>query len=230
MEVVKQHTSLPIHDIGEDCETDAVKHCGLLPNNIRCIICGPSNCGKTNLLLNLLTHHNGVKFENIYIYSKSLFQPKYKLLEAILQKVPEIGFFKYTSSESIIEPQDAKPNSVFIFDDIMCDKQDVMRAYFSMGRHNSLDIFYLAQTYARIPKHLIRDNCNLIVLFQLDNMNLKHAYADYVTSDMSFAQFQQLCNQCWTSGKYGFLVINRECEKNNGRYRLGFDTHITIKE
>ncbi|EZA55673.1 hypothetical protein X777_04182 [Ooceraea biroi] len=36
-----------------------------------------------------------------------------------------------------------------------------MREHFSMGRHSLVDCFYLCQTYARIPKHLLRDNANL---------------------------------------------------------------------
>ena len=41
------------------------RHGELLPNNIRGIFCGPSNCGKTNALLTLITNPSGLKFENI---------------------------------------------------------------------------------------------------------------------------------------------------------------------
>ncbi len=37
-----------------DTEHAAYAHRWLLPSSIRAIICGPSNCGKTNLLMNLL--------------------------------------------------------------------------------------------------------------------------------------------------------------------------------
>lgn len=63
------------------------RHGALLPNSIRAVFCGPSNCGKTNALLTLITHPNGLRFENIYIYSKSLKQPKYVLLERLLKLV-----------------------------------------------------------------------------------------------------------------------------------------------
>jgi len=48
------------------------KHENMLPISIRDIICGPSNCGKTNVLINLLENQHSVRFENVYIYSKSL--------------------------------------------------------------------------------------------------------------------------------------------------------------
>ena len=65
-----------------------------------------------------------------------------------------------------------------------------MRDYFSMGRHNSIDCFYLSQTYAHIPKHLIRDNTNFIILFKQDETNLRHVYDDHVNKDMSFNEFK----------------------------------------
>ena len=231
MKVIKQDKTLSVYIFDSDKEQSSkhhFKHSQLLPNSIRCIIAGPSNCGKTNLLINLLLQPNGLKYENIYIYSRSLFQPKYVFLENVLLQVPAIKYFKYTSNEHIIKPEDAKQNSIFIFDDIMCDRQDVMKSFFSMGRHKLLDVFYLAQTYARIPKHLIRDNCNLIVLFEQDAMNLKHVYDDYVNCDMTFCKFQEMCNMCWNKNKYGFIVINRECDVHSGRYRLGFDSYIYI--
>ena len=76
-----------------------------------------------------------------------------------------------------------------------------------------IDCFYLCQTYARIPKHLIRDNVNSIVLFKQDEMNLKHIYDDHFNTDMSFSKFKELCSACWDN-KYGFLVIDKDNEIN----------------
>jgi len=64
-----------------------------------------------------------------------------------------------------VVPSDARPNSIF-FDDVACDKQDAVKEYSSMGHHANVDCFYLCQTYARIPKHLIHDNANLLILFK----------------------------------------------------------------
>ena len=60
-------------------------HGYLLPNTVRAIVCGSSNCGKTNAVLALITEPNGLRFENIYVYSKSLNQPKYVLLKKLLE-------------------------------------------------------------------------------------------------------------------------------------------------
>lgn len=62
----------------------------------------------------------------------------------------------------------------------------------------------------------------------MDTMNLKHAYDDYVHCDMSFPRFQEICKQCWSAGKHGFLTINREKEKNKGKYCSAIDVNINI--
>lgn len=230
MRFVKQPTSLTVRNF--DLETDrgkkVKKHGDLFPNSIRCIICGPSNCGKTNTLISLLEDPNGLRFENVYVYSKSLEQDKYKYLERILNSIDGMGFYKYSSSEEVIEPANAKPNSIFIFDDVICDKQNNIRSYFCMGRHRDVDCFYLTQTFTRVPKHLIRDNANFIILFKQDDMNLRHIYNDYsIACDMKFDEFRKMCNMCWRE-KYGFVVIDMDSEPNNGRYRKGFDSFVQI--
>lgn len=202
------------------------RHSDLLPDSIRCIVCGPSNCGKTNVVVCLLLDPNGLKFRNVYLYSKTPFQPKYATLGEILKSVDGLGYYVFADNTDIVKPNDAKPDSVFIFDDVACDKQNVMREYFAMGRHSAVDSFYLCQTYSRIPKQLIRDNANLIVLFRQDETNLKHAYEDHVNTDMTFDEFKEMCALCWRESKYGFLVIDKDSDMDRGRYRKGFDTFI----
>lgn len=138
-----------------------------------------------------------MKFENIYIYSKSLYQPKYQYLEKILKRIKGIGFYKYSENDEIIEPSNAKKNSIFVFDDIICDKQNNVSAFFSMGRHKEVDCFYLCQSYTRIPKQLIRDNANMLVIFKQDNNNLKHIFNNHVNPDMTFTEFETICRFCW---------------------------------
>lgn len=201
------------------------KHGLLLPNTIRCLICGPSNCGKTNIVISLLESPNGIRFENVYVYSKSLQQPKYKYLEQLLSNIDNINYYAYSNNSDIISSSDVLPNSVFIFDDVACDKQDVIREYFSMGRHSKVDCLYLCQSYARIPKHLIRDNANFIIIFKQDNMNLRHIYNDHVNTDMTYDNFIDFCSQCWKKN-FGFAVIDKDSTIFNGRYRRGFNEYM----
>lgn len=210
---------------GEGMQPQKRKHSELLPNHVRCIRSGPSNSGKTNVMLNLLFSPNGLHFENVYVFLKSLYQSKYKFLEHVLTSLPDIGYYAFSENEQVPHPNDVKHNSVMIFDDVSCEKQGNVKNYFTMGRHNSIDTFLLCQTYSQVPKQLVRDNCNVLVLFKQDDTNLKHVYNDHVNTDMTYNQFKDLCAQVW---KYNnkFVVIEKNSEINNGRYRKGFDSFL----
>jgi len=121
-------------------ETKIRKHGNILPIFIRDIICDPSNCGKTNVLISLLDSPHGVRFENVNIYSKSLQQLKYRYLKNLLTPVEEIGYFTYSNNSDIVSPSEALPNSIFIFDDVACDKQNAIREYPSRNQSNRCDL------------------------------------------------------------------------------------------
>jgi len=74
----------------------------------------------------LLDSPNSVRFENVYVYSKSLQQPKYRYLANLFTSINQIGYFMF-SNNSDVPPSEARPNSIFIFDDVACDKQDAVR-------------------------------------------------------------------------------------------------------
>lgn len=232
MRFVKQAISISVRNIDNSISDTAKtrRHSDLLPNSIRCIIAGPSNCGKTNLLISLIESEHGLKFENIYIYSKTLEQDKYKYLQQLLAPLKHIGFHTFAASDKVIDPSEAKKNSVMVFDDVVCDKkQDNMKKFFCLGRHRNIDSFYLTQTYTRVSKHLIRDNCNFVILFRQDNRNMKHVFDDMgVACDMKFEKFREFCLDCWKK-KYGFIVIDLDSDVNEGRYRKGFSKYLKLK-
>lgn len=232
MRFIKQSKEIPIGNIDEFSSSNEPKerrHSELLPNNLRCIIAGPSGCGKTNLLISLIESENGVKFENLYLCSKTLEQDKYKYLQKILDPIKGVGFYKFTSSEDLCPPSKAKRNSVFVFDDMICERsQNCVRNLFCMGRHYQTDVIYLTQTLTKLNKHLIRDNCNFVILFKQDDLNLKHAYHDFgVNCDLSFDEFRKFCCECWRE-KFGFIVIDLDSEANKGRYRRNFSDFLQV--
>ena len=53
----------------------------LLPNNIRGLLIGSSNCGKTTLLLNLLLQPGWLDYNHLYIFGRSLHQREYTILK-----------------------------------------------------------------------------------------------------------------------------------------------------
>lgn len=220
--------ALTIMKLDDFCERKRLlRHSELLPDSIRCIICGPSNSGKTNLMINLLLHESGLRFENIYVYSKSLNQNKYQYLRRVISSVPSIGYQEFSDKDDVISPENAKKNSVIIFDDVSTCSQDTMREYFTRGRHSEIDCFYLTQTYTHVPRMLMRDNCNMIIAFPQGPRCIYKIYEDHCSSDMTFQQFREMCSLCWKNNKYEFLVIDKDRNLNEGRYRKNFNDFFT---
>lgn len=228
----KQRKKLPVQNVdflgGTLNEQLIQRHGELLPNSIRCLLSGPSGCGKTNAMLSLIYDKNGLRFKNLYVYSKSLYQSKYRTLEKVLKNVKGVNYYSFNENTGIVSPSEAQPNSVFIFDDIACDNQAIIREYFTMGRHMNIDSFYLGQTYTRVPKQLIRDNCNMLVIFKQDDLNLSHIYKNHVSADMTFEKFKELASYAWNKSTHGFLTICKDFNINAGRYRYLFDEYIRI--
>lgn len=236
MRFVKQLIDIPVGNIDERTSKNSLKkkrHSELLPNNLRCIIAGPSGCGKTNMLIGLIESEHGLKFENIYLYSKTLDQEKYQYLCEMLRPIKEIGCYTFSASDKIVDPNQMKKNSLIVFDDVINDSamnKTAVRNIFTLGRHRNLDVVYIVQSYTKLGKHLIRDNCNFVVLYKQDELNLRHVFSDFsVSSDMSFDQFKSFCTECWQK-PFGFACISIEHEVDNGRYRKNFNEYMKLNK
>ena len=73
----------------------------------------------------------------------------------------------------------------------MLDKQKNPSKIFSRGRHKHADVFYLTQ----IPK-VIRDNCNLLCVFNgVDTHTLRNIWTIWC-SDMDYNKFMNFFQSC----------------------------------
>ena len=121
----------------------------------------------------------------------------------------------FENEEDIISPNDLDPKlkHLIIFDDCLLDKQNLIESYFSQGRNNNVSCFYLCQSYTRIKKQIIRDNSNVIILFPIDNLNMKHVFDNHVFFMLpTFDVFKTLCLNVWENTKHNFVV--KRCGKN----------------
>jgi len=51
---------------------------------------------------------------------------------------------------------------------------------------------------------------------------------EHCSGGMSYSKFKDFCTSCWRKGRFKFIVINKDCERDNDRYRYGFDTFVII--
>ena len=122
----------------------------------RTIIVGPSFCGKTHLLLNKLQLFRLYdKEKEIHIITRSPNQYKDFELEDIVIE-------EHLEDKSIQDFQ----NCCVVIDDMLDSNQKLIDPFFTRGRHNDLDVYYLSQSYFDLPKRTIRNNSNITTLFQ----------------------------------------------------------------
>ena len=195
-----------------------IKPCAKLDLNIinskennRTLIVGPSFCGKTHLLINLLK-------------LKHLTDPDRKI--KIITRSPEqyydtnnIGDLDFEIEQNF----DTKTindfeDCIIVFDDMLDANQKLIDPFFTRGRHKNCDVYYLAQSYFDLPKRTIRNNSNIVILFKQTLKDVENLYRDIAGFDMSYEEFKQLCKESWT-GEYNYLKINRQNNKND-RYTV----------
>ena len=228
----------------------------LLPKNIRGLIIGKSNCGKSTLLVNLLLKP-WLDYDNLLVFGNSLHQMEYQILKD--------GFNKGLSKKqiaNIFENQDkisdnkspldiineyAGPKSditasfyddcnfipdlsslnpeikhLLILDDCFLGPQSKAESYYTRGRHNNCDTIYISQNYFRLPRGTIRENANLLMIFNQDSRNINYIHQDHAC-DLSLEEFKDLCQKIWIR-KYDFLTIDLTSDILNGKYRRNLGT------
>lgn len=206
------------------------KHSKLFPKNIFMLIVGSTGCGKTNLLLNLLLNDKRhIFYDDFYIWSPTLYQPKYKFLRAHTDNIEDYITKKYrvtlniakyfTQDEDILDPKllDENKTHLMIFDDVQNENQNRIKEYFCSGRHNNFNVFYLCQSLNAVKKHGIRENVNVFIMFRLNEKTLKSFYESHVSSDMAFDEFKTFCENSWKN-KHGYVVINLWSEPDDKKY------------
>ena len=110
-------------------------------------------------------------------------------------------------------------NCCVVFDDMLDSNQKLIDPFFSRGRHKLCDVYYLSQSYFEVPKRTIRNNSNIIILFQQTLKDVEHIYRDIAGFDMSYDEFKSLCREAWKE-KYNYFIINRLEDKNGSKYQL----------
>ena len=178
--------------------------------NHRHVIIGPSNVGKTYYMLKVLE-----KIDNqrpIHIITRSPNQyPNYK-----------------TSTE--IKPINKYKGSIVIFDDMLGAKNSSqIEEFFTRGRHEDLDVYYISQSYFGLPRQSIRNNSDRLILFKQTLRDVQSMYYDIGAYDMNYDEFKQMCHKAWDE-KYNYLCIDMTKNKNDGKYRIFNESKTTYIE
>ena len=65
----------------------------------------------------------------------------------------------YESAEDVPDPRElsSQKNNLMVFADLLLEKQNTCES-----RHSTVDCFYLAQNYFKLPRQTIRENANFM--------------------------------------------------------------------
>ena len=173
----------------------------------RTLIVGPSFCGKTHLLLNKLRL---IRLEDpekqIRIITRS--PEQYEDVELHIEQGIEV-------EENVGDLEEYRWCCV-VFDDVLDSNQKLIDPFFTRGRHKSCDVYYLCQSYFDAPKKTVRNNSNIIILFQQTLKDVEHIHRDISGFDISYEEFKSLCREAWNE-KFNYLLLNRLEDKNGSR-------------
>ena len=85
----------------------------LLPRSIRGLLIGKSGCGKTTLLLNLLSRPGWLDYNNLHVFGRLLFQPEYRIIKKALEdKLPKEAIIRLFDNQDDIMALNASPAQV----------------------------------------------------------------------------------------------------------------------
>ena len=175
--------------------------------NHACVVIGLRSVGKTYYILKILEKIGNKR--PIHITTRSPNQyPNYK-----------------TSNEN--KPIKKYKGSVVIFDDMLGAKNSSqIDDFFTRGRHEDLDVYYISQSYFALPRQSIRNNSDRLILFKQTLRDVQSMYYDIGAYDMKYDEFKELCHKAW-SERFNYLCIDMTKNRDNGKYRIFNESKTT---
>ena len=168
--------------------------------NHRHVVIGPSNVGKAYYMLKILEKIDNKR--TIHIITRSPNQyPNYK-----------------TSNE--IKPINKHSGSFVIFDDMLGAKNSSqIDEFFTRGRHEDLDVYYISESYFALPRQSIRNNSDRLILFKQTLRDVQSMYHYFGAFDLIYDEFKEMCRVAWIE-KFNYLCIDLTKNKNEGKYPI----------
>ena len=174
------------------------------------VVIGPRNVGKTFYMLKVLEKIGNKR--PIHIITRSPNQyPNYK-----------------TSTD--IKSINKYKGSVVIFDDMLGAKNSSqIDEFFTRGRHEDLDVYYISQSYFALPRQSIRNNSDILILFKQTLRDVQSMYYDIGAYDMKYDEFKEMCHKA-SDERYNYLCIDMTKNKNEGKYHVFNESKPTYIE
>lgn len=197
------------------------------------LICGSTNSGKSNTLMNFILRSSGVFDQIVMVAQKE--EPLNKMLKDKLEdkitfyigdkisKLPDVGTLPTLDEKN--------PRYILlIFDDMVSENQytNLINRYFKFGRNKGIHILFLTQSYKSGGQMLsfLRKQCSYVLLCGIKSSSeLKDICDDYSMGDINpyqMMQMYQYCKQDEDSGSLDFMKITTFHCKSNKKMSCNF--------
>lgn len=191
------------------------------------IICSPSLMYQTEYRILV----NGLKkgltlshIANIFEYQDDIDDVD-KVIDDIASKVKEakgsiIHVETYKDPEELPTPDElvnslTKKKTLVIIDDCLKKNQNRLQDYFIYGRPLNINTIYLSQSYFKLDLQTIRNNCQVFIVFELTNTDLRNSYEQLGSKSFdSLEEFKAFAKGAWESVKdeegrnRGYFVVD----------------------
>ena len=88
--------------------------------------------------------------------------------------------------------------------------------FFTRGRYEDLDVYYISQSYFALPRQSIKKNSDRLILFKQTLRDVQNMYYDVGAFDMKYFEFKEMCHKAW-SERFNYLCIDMTKNKDNGK-------------
>lgn len=219
----------------------------------RMMLNGPSNSGKTILIINLILKFYRNLFSKVYIFSPSIYtdssfqsiieyiekytdkginslHDKYEtdiLQDIINNQVEEIKHIKNNTKKKIL------PSILIVIDDCIDNKDlvrnsSLLKSIFIRHRHSGISIILSSQSYTSISP-VIRSNLSSIIVFRIrDKMDLENILLS-ISALIDYKTLLKIYHRAVYS-KYSFMYINLLANDINDMFYLNFNSKFLISD
>ena len=101
--------------------------------------------------------------------------------------------------------------------------------FFTKGRQEKLDVYYISQSSFGLPRQSIRNNSDRFTLFKRTLRDIQSMYYDVEACDMLFLKFKEMSRKRW-SEKFNYLCTDLIKKENEVKHRIFNESKNTYNE